>query len=101
VDRDPVTQDDLVFQIQGEEVPSDMEDAGVLDGAARADPDRVDIASQQTVEPNIGFRSEFHVTDDRSIPGNKNGSIKLWALSLEIQNHCFSFCTGSLQTSLK
>jgi hypothetical protein len=89
MDRDPVTQDDPVFQIQREKIPAHMEDATILDVATGADPDRVHIAAQQAVEPDIGFRPECDVTDDGGIWGNKNGSIKLGMFPLKIQNNCF------------
>ena len=73
----PVTEDDIVFQHQGEAVACHMEDAGVLDIAARSHPYRLDIPTDKTEEPDIGFRTQLHIADNQGIVGDKDGRIDL------------------------
>ena len=64
-----------------------MEDAGVLDVAARSHPDRLDIPTDKTEEPDIGLGSQLHIADNQGIIGDKNGWIDFGALPLKIKNH--------------
>jgi len=66
-----------------------MEDAGILYVASCADPDAVDVAAQQAVEPNICARPEFHVPDNGSVWSNKYILGQFGMFSLIIQNHFF------------
>jgi hypothetical protein len=75
-DRDEVSQNARAL------VTHDVADHAVLDIRSPADPDMVDVAAHDSVEPDTGILADLHVADDPGAFGDKNARAQLRTLSV-------------------
>lgn len=81
VNRCRMPYGDLVFD-NGRKLLSagNMNDSAVLDVGSRTNADKIDIAPQNAVIPNIRIFADLHITDDDGIFGNKSSRVDFGGL---------------------
>jgi len=87
VSSDPVRQYNVRVHDQRKVITTHMEDAAVLDIAAGANPDGVDITANKAKKPDIRPFTQLNIPYDQGIFRNKGSWINSGIFPLEIKNH--------------
>ncbi len=87
VDDGAVAEHDALLEDQWMKAFCNMEDAGILDIAVRADPDVVFVAADDAVEPDIRARPYLDVADHHGIVGDECRRVYFWVNAVKLQDH--------------